>query len=381
MLAEAHPQIIVDPREAAQTAAEDAGLTYVSTDAPGISRRRSGKGFAYRGPDGRPVGREDLQRIRALVIPPAWRDVWICPDPDGHIQAIGYDEKGRKQYRYHARFRETRDSAKFEHMIAFAEALPDLRARVAADMRTHGLGRDKVLATVVHLLETTMIRVGNAAYARDNKSYGLTTLETGHVQVQGATLKFNFKGKSGKPWNLGVRDRRVARIVRACQEMPGQHLFQYLDDDGVSQPISSSDINAYLKRASGRDISAKDFRTWSGTVLAATALARLDAAESQTRAKRNLTHAIAEVAARLGNTPTVCRKCYVHPDVMEAYLGGRLTLESWEDAETEVLGEGLQPGEAAVLAFLSGAQKGAPTSNGAVVRGPWAGDVRSHIDA
>jgi DNA topoisomerase-1 len=365
MLADVEPQTIVDPKDAARTA----GLTYVSTDAPGIRRKRAGKGFTYEAPGGGRADHEARKRAKALVIPPAWRDVWICSDPDGHIQAVGYDEKGRKQYRYHPRFREARDSVKFEHMITFAEALPALRQRVAADMRTHGLRREKVLATVVHLLETTMIRVGNAAYARENKSYGLTTLRSGHVQIEGATLKFHFKGKSGKTWRLGLHDRRVARIVRACQEIPGQHLFQYLDEHGEHQPITSSDINAYLKQASGRDITAKDFRTWAGTVLAATALIQLEAAPSPTWAKRNLTRAITEVAARLGNTPTICRKSYVHPEVMAAYLEGALALEAWDPADdAEALGTELRPEEAAVLAFLRARQGEAA---GKVVKGPW----------
>lgn len=343
-------QTISDTKDAADAA----GLRYVNTDSPGLTRRRAGKGFSFVGPDGQRVGdRKTLERIKGLAIPPAWRDVWICPRADGHIQAIGYDEKGRKQYLYHPRFREVRDEAKFEHMMAFAEALPALRERVATDMAKPGLGRDKVLATVVCLLETTMIRVGNASYARDNGSFGLTTLRVRHVKVEGTELRFHFKGKSGKVWKLSVRDRRVARIVKACQDLPGQDLFQYIDDDGQRQSVTSADVNAYLKQASGGEITAKDFRTWVGTVLAATALAEFGAAASPTEAKKNLTRAINQVAAQLGNTATVCRKCYVHPAVMEAYLDGALALQPPDE-----LGADFRPEEAAVLAFLRGRAEG-----------------------
>ena len=336
--------------------AEAAGLTYASADGPGIRRRRTGKGFAYVDADGVPVRDPAvLERIRALVIPPAWTSVWICPDPNGHIQAVGEDARGRRQYRYHPKFRAVRDGAKYEHMMAFAEALPALRARVAADMARPGFGRAKVLATVVHLLETTMIRVGNEAYARQNNSYGLTTLHNRHVQVQGSDLKFHFKGKSGKDWRLSLHDRRVARIVRAIQEIPGQHLFQYLDDDGRRQTVTSADVNAYLREVSGTDITAKDFRTWTGTVLAAMALSGFEAAESQAQAKRHVTAAIAQVAATLGNTPTICRKCYVHPEIVGAYLDGGLQLDVPGPidgpAATAVL-NALHPEEAAVLVFL-----------------------------
>jgi DNA topoisomerase-1 len=314
-----------------------------------------GKGFSYRGPDGaRITDPLTLQRIRKLAIPPAWTSVWICLDSDGHIQAVGVDAKGRRQYRYHPRFREIRDSAKYHHMIAFAAALPALRAQVAQDMSARGLGRRKVLATVVHLLETTMIRVGNRAYAKENKSYGLTTLQSRHVSVEGAELRFHFKGKSGKIWNLGVHDRRVARIVRSCQELPGQHLFQYLDDAGQRQVVTSADVNAYLKEASGSDITAKDFRTWAGTVIAAMTLAAYDCVDCQKTAKKNITRAIERVAARLGNTPTICRKCYVHPEILTAYLGGRLVLDQTPRMNPQAMPDPakLRPEEALVLAFL-----------------------------
>ena len=345
---ETHP---IEGREAAASA----GLRYAATDAPGIRRRRTGKGFAYQAPDGRRVtDTEVLDRIRALAIPPAWTSVWICPDPDGHIQAVGEDDRGRRQYRYHPKFREVRDGAKFEHMLAFAEALPALRRRVAADMAKPGLGRHRVLATVVHLLQATMIRVGNETYARQNKSYGLTTLHNRHVEVQGAVLKFHFKGKSGKAWRLNVHDRRVARIVRGCQEIPGQHLFQYLDDEGRHQAVTSHDVNAYLREVSGADITAKDFRTWTGTVLAAMALSGFEAADGPARAKRNVAQAIAGVAAALGNTSTICRKCYVHPEIVGAYLDGDLALRARGDIDPRPGGElkALHPEEAAVLAFL-----------------------------
>jgi DNA topoisomerase I len=334
----------IDPRREARRA----GLVYVSTDTPGIARRRAGKGFSYQGPDLKHIADRDVvRRIRALAVPPAWRDVWICLRPNGHIQAVGYDSLGRKQYRYHPRYRALREDAKFDHMLTFVRALPALRAQVEADMGARGLGRDKVLATVVQLLETTMIRVGNRAYAEDNKSYGLTTLCGRHVEIDGGELKFRFKGKSGRAWRLGVRDRRVARIVRACQELPGQPLFQYLDHAGAPQSISSTDVNDYLRRASGQDITAKDFRTWTGTVMAAEALAGLEPAENETQAKRALNQVIHDVAARLGNTPTICRKCYIHPDIQQTYLDGELRLELGESG-----GEGLRPGESAVLAFL-----------------------------
>jgi DNA topoisomerase-1 len=296
---------IVEPAEAA----EAAGLEYVSDEEPGIRRQRSGKGFTYRAIDGQTVkDRRTLDRIRRVAIPPAYTDVWICPRSNGHIQATGRDARGRKQYRYHPKWREVRDSTKFEHMIEFGAALPAIRQRLEADMALRGLPRDKVLATVVSLLENTLIRVGNPDYAKQNDSYGLTTLKDQHVDVDGSVLRFQFKGKSGKKWRLQVKDRRIAKIVRACQELPGQHLFQYVDDSGEQQQVTSADVNEYLRRASGRDITAKDFRTWSGTVLAAIALSEFEAFDSQAAAKRNLKAAIEKVAARLGNTPTICRR-------------------------------------------------------------------------
>jgi DNA topoisomerase-1 len=344
-------QTIIDPKDAAETA----GLKYVSDTRPGIRRRKSGKGFTYTRPDGSRLTEPNLlRRIKALAVPPAWTDVWICPFADGHIQAIGRDAKGRKQYRYHVRFREVRDSTKYEHVVAFAEALPGIRAKVREHMALRGLPRGKVLATVVHLLESTLIRVGNDDYARQNNSYGLTTLKTRHVAVDGNEVRFRFTGKSGKQWSLRVRDRRIAKIIRACQELPGQELLQYLDDDGKPQDVTSSDVNAYLKEITGKDITAKDFRTWAGTVLAAMALNKVKTFDSAAQAKRNLRSAIENVAARLGNTPTICRKCYVHPEVLTAYLDGNLLLEIKAAVETELRDDldGLKPEEAAVLAML-----------------------------
>lgn len=341
---------------ATQDVAREASLRYVTDDAAGISRRRAGKGFSYRDAEGQPVrDREVLARIRALAIPPAWTQVWICPDPDGHIQATGRDEKGRKQYRYHSRWREARDAAKFGRMVEFARALPSIRAQVAADLRRAGLPREKVLATVVRLLETTLIRVGNDEYAKQNRTYGLTTLRSHHVSIEGGQLRFSFKGKSGKSWRLQLTDRRIARVVRECQDLPGQELFRYVDADGALRGIDSGDVNRYLREISGREVTAKDFRTWAGTVLAALALREFEECGTQAAAKRNVTRAIHQVAARLGNTPTICRKCYVHPAVVEMYLGGALVLS----VEAQPGGErgDLPPEEAAVLALLA---EGAP---------------------
>ncbi|EHM01497.1 hypothetical protein HMPREF9946_02011, partial [Acetobacteraceae bacterium AT-5844] len=330
------------------------GLRYVSDDAPGITRRRSGKGFSYRDAKGAPVrDKAVLARIRKLAIPPAWREVWICPRANGHIQATGRDARGRKQYRYHPDWRLARDATKYEHIMEFARTLPALRQRIAADMGLPGLGRQKVLATVVHLLDTTLIRIGNEDYAQANKSYGLTTLRNRHVAVHGGELRFNFKGKSGKEWNLRLRDRRVAKVVRACQELPGQELFQYIDEDGERQSVSSADVNDYLREVSGQDITAKDFRTWAGTVLAAMALSEFEKFDSATAAKKNVKAAIERTATRLGNTPAICRKCYVHPEVLGSYLQGELLLQVKQEVEAELREElpRLKPEEAAVLAF------------------------------
>jgi DNA topoisomerase-1 len=341
---------VADPREAA----EAAGLVYVSDEDRGLSRERANDGFAYFKANGDAVQDEaTLERIRKLAIPPAWTEVWICARANGHLQATGRDARGRKQYRYHPQFREVRESTKYEHMLEFARALPAIRHRVAEDMALRGLPREKVLATVVNLLETTLIRVGNDDYARENKSYGLTTLRNPHVKVEGPQLRFQFKGKSGKTWRLQVKDRRVAKIVRACQDLPGQRLFQY-QDDGELREVTSADVNAYLKEITGRDITAKDFRTWAGTVMAALALQEFEAIDTQAAQKKNIRAAIESVAARLGNTPTICRKCYVHPEVLNAYIEGQLLLEIREEAGEALREElaQLKPEEAAVLAML-----------------------------
>jgi DNA topoisomerase I len=315
-----------------------------------------GQGFTYRLANGnRFADRLHLARIRSLAVPPAWTDVWISSNPRGHIQATGRDARGRKQYRYHSEFRKVRDSAKCQHLVAFAEALPRIRARVAADMALSDLPREKVVATVVNLLETTLIRIGNADYARENKSYGLTTLNNQHIKVQGAELRFSFTGKSGRSWRLTLKNRRVAKIVRACQELPGQQLFQYADANGEIHNVTSTDVNDYLRAASGLDISAKDFRTWGGTVEAALALHRAGAGVSDAEAKRTLKTVLVSVAARLGNTVNICRNCYIHPHIIDQYLGSRLTLATSADKNGQ---EGsLSPEEAAVLPLLVGAEK------------------------
>jgi DNA topoisomerase-1 len=292
---------------------------------PGIARRRHGRGFAYQLPSGAPVGdRATLERIAVLAIPPAWREVWICPYADGHLQATGRDARGRKQYRYHRRWRRVRDATKFERLAAFGRRLPVLRRRLQADLAHAGLPRDKVLAAVVRLLETTGARVGNAEYARRNGSYGLTTLRDGHATDGGGELRLRFRGKAGKLQEMAVDDRRLRAIVRRCRELPGQELFQYLDARGRPQAIGSADVNAYVRRATGEDWSAKDFRTWVGTVEAFARLRRAGRARGAAQARRRVLETIDEVAARLGNTRAVCRDFYIHPAVVAAYLDGSL---------------------------------------------------------
>jgi DNA topoisomerase-1 len=343
-----------DP-EAAAAAAKAAGLRYITDRMPGITRRRAGKSFGYRDADGHPiVARETLARLRALAVPPAWTDVWICPDPRGHLQATGRDARGRKQYRYHDEWRAIRDAHKFDRVLIFARALPQIRARVDTDLRRHGLPREKVLATIVRLLETTLIRVGNAEYARDNKSFGLTTIRHRHVEVDGSTIAFEFRGKAGKVHKVSTRDRRLARIVRACHELPGQELFKYLDEEGVRHDVDSAHVNAYLQEICGEPFTAKDFRTWAGTVLASLALSEFESFDNQAAAKRNITHAIERVANDLGNTVAVCRKSYIHPAILDSYLDGSL-LEFLKSQVEETLRTelgGLSGEEAAVLAFL-----------------------------
>jgi len=326
-------------------AAEAAGLTYVDDRDPGIVRTgKSLSTFAYRDADGRPVkDKATLERIRKLAIPPAWTHVWICPDPSGHIQATGRDQKGRKQYRYHDNWRQVRDSHKYERMVAFGKALPKLRKRVEEDLARRGLPREKVLAGVVALLEMTLIRVGNDEYAKQNKSYGLTTMQKRHVRLGGGKAVFEFRGKSGKVHKTGFANRRLVRLIRACQDLPGQRLFKYLDDDGNPQAVTSNDVNAYLREAMGEDFSAKDFRTWAGTLAAAQALTLQGPADSATAAKQTISTCVKAVAGLLGNTPAVCRSSYIHPAVIEAYEKGELA---------EKFGASPQAGEPALLRFL-----------------------------
>jgi DNA topoisomerase-1 len=344
-LAEQSPQILAQ----AEYAAAVAGLRYVSDDeTPGIRRERHGAGFTYRGADGRSVrDRAFRKRVRALAIPPAWTSVWISPDPDAHLAATGRDAKGRKQYRYNPAFLEVRGLAKFGHLIAFALSLPKIRETVNAHLSLRGMPRERVLATVIALLEQTLIRVGNEDYVKQNGSFGLTTLRNRHVKVDGSELKFLFKGKSGKTWRLSVKNRRVAKIIRACQELPGQNLFQYLDDDNQPQKITSSDVNAYLREAAGREVTAKDFRTWAATVEAALAFHAVDGPVLKKHVRDVVTH----VAEKLGNTPTICRKCYIHPQIIAAYEAGELKL-AVADAEPDEERTGLDEAERAVLRFL-----------------------------
>jgi len=318
----------VDPVESARAA----GLRYVSDLSPGIRRTRAGKGFRYTGPDGRSIrDAETLGRIKRLAIPPAWTDVWICPDPRGHLQSTGRDARGRKQYRYHPRWREVRDVVKYDRMVAFAEALPRIRERTDRDLERHGLPREKVLAAVVRLLEETRIRIGNDEYRKENGSYGLTTLLDRHVNVIGSEVRFSFLGKSGKHHTVELHDRRMARIIKRFLEIPGQELFRYVDENGEARAIDSAHVNDYLRAISGEDFTAKDFRTWAGTILAARFLRETAEVASSRARKKNLVRAIARVADELGNTPAVAKKGYIHPAVIAAYLSGGLTPISEKD--------------------------------------------------
>ena len=341
---------------------EEAGLRYVSDGDPGIARKPArGHGFNYLAPNGEPVTDEKtLDRIRALAIPPAWTDVWICPRANGHIQAVGRDQKGRKQYRYHARWREVRDSHKYDRVLAFGRALPRLRRRVEEDLKRPGLPREKVLAAVIRVMETTLIRVGNEEYAKQNRSFGLTTLRDRHVKVGRAGAVFEFRGKSGKVHKTGLNDRRLARIVKACQDLPGQRLFQYVGDDGLQHAVESADVNAYLRDALGEDFSAKDFRTWAGTVMAARALMETPACASAAEAKRNVSTCVKAVAGVLGNTAAVARSAYIHPAVLEAYQDGAL--------EVKASGSDERAFELAVLRFLEGVRDDAPQKKTAAAR-------------
>ena len=333
--------------------ARSQGLRYVSDRKPGITRRRFGRHFTFYDAKGeRIIDEGEIARIRKLAIPPAYAQVWICPHPNGHIQATGIDARGRKQYRYHAEWRALRDATKFNHVLAFGEALPLIREQVNADMRRHGLSREKVLATVVALLEKTLIRVGNDEYARKNRSYGLTTLRDEHVEIIGHTLRFRFTGKSNKEWNLKISDRRISNIVRACSEIEGQELFKWVDEYGGVHDVSSGEVNAYLQEITGKPFTAKDFRTWTGTVLAAMALQDHAAFDSQAQAKKNVVAAIESVARRLGNTPAVCRKCYVHPDILTAYMDGTLIGQIAGEIDAAERESGLSDEEVRVLDFL-----------------------------
>jgi DNA topoisomerase-1 len=350
-----------DPAESAK----EAGLQYVTDTRPGIRRRRSGRGFTYRTPDGTLMrDQQELHRIKALGIPPAWTDVWICTVSEGHLQATGRDAKGRKQYRYHPHWRARRDQTKYAQMCAFGEALPVIRLQVEHDLSLPGLPQAKVLATVLRLLEITLIRVGNESYARVNHSFGLTTLRDRHVDFTGATLRFRFRGKSDKEHLIAVHDRRLARIVRHCHDLPGQELFQYIDDESQPRTVDSADVNAYLRQITAQDFTTKDFRTWAGSVLAVEALQACGTCESLTQRRLNLVQVIKAVASRLGNTPAICRKCYVNPVIINAYMEGSLlrTLQTILDHDQTHPLQGLSPQEWVTLRFLQ--QTSVPEING-----------------
>lgn len=353
--------------------AKEAGLRYATDTRPGIVRRRSGRGFTYRDPDGQTIRDQSvLDRIRALAIPPAWTDVWICPWANGHVQATGRDARARKQYRYHVRWNDRRGTDKFERMLGFADALPRIRTRCEVDLARPGLPREKVLAAVVRLLELTLIRVGTDEYARLNKSFGLTTLRNRHARVQGGAIRFRFRGKSGKHHEVGLRDRRLAGVVRRCQELPGQELFQYVDGDGAVRDVSSDDVNAYLRDATEGAFTAKDFRTWAGTVLAYRALRALQPADGERGTRRDVVQAIRVTADRLGNTPAVARGSYVHPAVLEAYLegslGGALVEAAEDQAEPPV---GADPDEEqAVVTLLRQRKRDGRRRAARAARGP-----------
>lgn len=340
----------VDPVQSARLA----GLRYVTDSAPGFRRRNRGKRFLYLDLQGEIIrDAEEIRRIDALAIPPAWRDVWICPIPNGHLQAVGRDAKGRKQYRYHSRWRDIRDQTKYDKMLAFAKQLPALRRQVEKDLALAGLPRQKVLATVVRLLETGMVRVGNEEYARQNGSFGLATLRSHHVGVSGPKIRFEFRGKSGVQHSFDLTDHRLAKIIRRCQELPGHELFQYIDENGERCTIDSADVNDYVRAVAGEDFSSKDFRTWIGTVLAATALIEISGENKPT--KKNLNRAIKTVARQLGNTAAVCRKCYIHPAVVESYQNGLLgkVFRPGTPSSKRSSDCGLKPAELAVVALLN----------------------------
>jgi DNA topoisomerase I len=342
--------VVVDPEESAKAA----GLRYINDLRPGIRRERVDDGFRYIDPKGNEItDPKTLDRIKSLGIPPAYEDVWISPIANGHIQATGRDAKGRKQYRYHPRWRQVRDENKFERMLQFGAALPLIRQRTEEHLKLPGMPREKVLATVVRLLETTLIRVGNDEYAKQNKSYGLTTMRDKHVSINGATVTFEFKGKSGKKHHISVEDRHLAKIVRKSRDLPGYELFQYIDENGERRDVTSDDVNAYLREITGQEFTAKDFRTWAGTVLAALALQEFEAFDSEAQAKKNIVAAVKNVSERLGNTPSIARKSYIHPAVLDAYLEGAVieTLEQRIEQEIEEPPP-LQAEELAVMRLL-----------------------------
>jgi DNA topoisomerase-1 len=347
----AAPIAALDP----QVAAERAQLRYVGDTMPGITRHQARNGFDYRLPGGLLV--RDLatvKRIRALAIPPAWTDVWICRDPNGHLQATGRDQRGRKQYRYHPRWREVRDEAKYAKLLTFGRVLPAIRARVATDLQRRGLPREKVLAAIVRLMELTLFRVGNSEYARTNKSYGLTTLRDRHVTIEGSHVHLSFRGKSGSERKGDINDRRLARIIKACRDLPGYELFQYVGEDGERHAVGSEDVNAYLREITGEDVTAKDFRTWAGTHLATEALREFAKLDGEAKRKKAIIRAVEKVARHLGNTPAICRRCYIHPAILDGYLDGSLlgALAAKTQAYLKENIEGMSAEESAVTAFL-----------------------------
>jgi DNA topoisomerase-1 len=346
------------PIEAAldpEVAAKHAQLRYVDDSAQGITRHKARNGFDYRLPEGALVRDIDtVKRIRSLVVPPAWTDVWICLDPNGHLQATGRDARGRKQYRYHPRWREVRDEAKYSKLLIFTRALPQLRARVEEDLKRPGLQRQRVLAAIVRLMELTFFRVGNSEYAKANNSFGLTTLRDRHVAIEGSRIHISFRGKSGKHHETDINDRRLARIVKDCRDLPGYELFQYVDDDGEPHTVGSAEVNEYLREITGEEITAKDFRTWAGTRLAAEVLREFEAIDSDSERKRAVVRAVEKVAKHLGNTPTICRRCYIHPAVLDGYLDGTMLQVLAENTRKYLADniEGMSAEEAAVAAFL-----------------------------
>jgi len=346
------------PVEAAlnpELAAKQAQLRYGDDSAPGITRHKARNGFDYRLPDSAVVRDIDtLKRIRSLAIPPAWTNVWICLHSNGHLQATGRDARGRKQYRYHPRWREVRDEAKYNKLLIFTQVLPQLRARVEEDLKRPGLQRERVLAAIVRLMELTFFRVGNSEYAKANESFGLTTLRDRHVAIEGSRIHISFRGKSGKHHETDINDRRLARIVKSCRDLPGYELFQYMDAEGQRHTVGSAEVNEYLREITGEEITAKDFRTWAGTQLAAEALREFEAFDSEAERKRAVVRAVEKVAKHLGNTPTICRRCYIHPAVLEGYFEGTM-LQTLADNTRKYLAaniEGMSAEEAAVAAFL-----------------------------